>query len=547
MLKKITNLFSPPIFEDDGKTRSARYLNAILIASFLLLSALVLSGQYVPFVATALFVINICIVGMYILLRSGKVTSIAILYISVIWFAMTYLAWTGEGVLDISLMVYVVLILLASLLGNSRISIFLTALSVAAAWILFYAEENGVLIPAKETLLANTISTSGIFMIAGVIIYFTVTDLERNLLSLRENEKNLIARNKELSLLQENLRERANELEKVNLKSERQTARLKLIAEVSQEITLTQNLAELLSKITEKISEGFDFHHVGVFFLEEDDKIAKLQATNSISGKKMLELGHQVATSGYNFIARVIRKKEPQVALGIDEEHSDFDVNLPETRSKIGLPLKIGERIIGVLDIQSIREYIFSKEEIESFESLANQAAIAVENARQATVTQAALKEAQETSRKYIQQAWRQLATEKRQQHYSYANKSAMSLPEKGDDNLVKSENIISVPVRLQEEVIGVIEISRDSSAEDMSSEEKELVQAIVSRAALALENARLLEETSRRAGREQLVSEITTKIRSTNDPQEMIQTALDELKNALGATKVELARKSSK
>ena len=99
----------------------------------------------------------------------------------------------------------------------------------------------------------------------------------------------------------------------------------------------------------------------------------------------------------------------------------------------------------------------------------------------------------------------------------------------------------------VNEEIIGFVEISRDSSAENMSKEEEELVQAIVNRAALALENARLLEETSRRAGREQLVSEITTKIRSTNDPQEMIQTALDELKYALGATKVELARKSAK
>ena len=339
---------------------------------------------------------------------------------------------------------------------------------------------------------------------------------------------------------------RMSTLEKVNQKAKEQAVRLKLIAEVSQEITLTQDLTELLSKVTEKISKEFGFHHVGVFFLEEDSKVAKLQATNSIGGKEMLELGHQIDTSGYNFIARVVRTRKPQAAFKIDKKHNDFEGSIPETRSKIGLPLKIGEKIIGVLDIQSTDEHIFSEEEIESFESLANQAAIAVENARQATITQSALKEAQETSRKYVQQAWRQLAEEKRQQHYSYTNKSAMSLPEKKDDTLVKSENTISVPVQLHEETIGFVEISRDSAAENMSSEEEELVQAIVNRAALALENARLLEETSRRAGREHLVSQITTKIRSTNDPQEMIQTALDELKNALGATKVELARKSS-
>ena len=68
-----------------------------------------------------------------------------------------------------------------------------------------------------------------------------------------------------------------------------------------------------------------------------------------------------------------------------------------------------------------------------------------------------------------------------------------------------------------------------------------DLVNAVAERVALSAENARLFEETTRRAERERLVSDITVKIRSTNDPDAMLQTALDELKNALGATKVQL------
>ena len=68
-----------------------------------------------------------------------------------------------------------------------------------------------------------------------------------------------------------------------------------------------------------------------------------------------------------------------------------------------------------------------------------------------------------------------------------------------------------------------------------------DLVNAVAERVALSAENARLFEETTRRAERERLVSDITVKIRSTNDPDTMVQTALDELKNALGATKVQL------
>jgi GAF domain-containing protein len=63
----------------------------------------------------------------------------------------------------------------------------------------------------------------------------------------------------------------------------------------------------------------------------------------------------------------------------------------------------------------------------------------------------------------------------------------------------------------------------------------------VAERVALSVENARLFEETAKRAERERRVSDITTKIRSGNDPQQMINTAIDELRQALGATLVEV------
>ena len=71
--------------------------------------------------------------------------------------------------------------------------------------------------------------------------------------------------------------------------------------------------------------------------------------------------------------------------------------------------------------------------------------------------------------------------------------------------------------------------------------------QAVAERVALSAENARLFEETTRRAERERLVSDITSKIRSVNDPQAMVQTAVEELRRALGATRVEVVPQSVK
>ena len=75
----------------------------------------------------------------------------------------------------------------------------------------------------------------------------------------------------------------------------------------------------------------------------------------------------------------------------------------------------------------------------------------------------------------------------------------------------------------------------------NINENQLDLVNAVAERVALSAENARLFEETTRRAERERLVSDITVKIRSTNDPDAMIRIALDELKQALGASKVQL------
>ncbi len=547
MLKRFRKILAPPLFEDENKTRTAKYINAIINTSFILLIVFLISGQYALLVNVVFALVALAMLAMYFLLRKGQITLVAILLTSTVWVAMTYLAWTGEGVRDVGLMIYIILIFLASLLGNTRISIALTILSVLSAWTLFYAEATEQLTPVKDTLMANTFSISALFVIVQVIVYFTVTDLEKSLFALRKNEKNLLVRNEELLKLQENLQKHTSEIEKISKKSQKQAARLQTITEVSQAISLTQNIETLLPEIAKKISEGFNFYHIGIFSIDDDEKSALLQATNSIAGKKMLAREYQINIEKRNFIGRAIKDRQPQVAHNINENHADYEISLPETRTRIALPLKISDDIIGVLDIQSTRKNIFTEAEIETFESLANQVAIAIENAHQAEITQAALEEARAVSRQYIHQAWTQLGAAQHQQGYRYANNTVRSLSENEEENLVESEYIISIPVKVHKEIIGYIEITKDTPQEKINTDEKELVQAIADRAALALENARLLEGTTRRAGREHLVSQITTKIRGTNDPQVMIETALNELKNALGASKVELTTQKPK
>ncbi len=100
--------------------------------------------------------------------------------------------------------------------------------------------------------------------------------------------------------------------------------------------------------------------------------------------------------------------------------------------------------------------------------------------------------------------------------------------------------NQIVVPIELRGERIGSLVVQSPSAAE-LDQDRVDLIKAVAERVAISAENARLFEETNRRAERERTVSEITGKIRSVNDPQMMIQIAIEELRNALGATRVEV------
>lgn len=113
-------------------------------------------------------------------------------------------------------------------------------------------------------------------------------------------------------------------------------------------------------------------------------------------------------------------------------------------------------------------------------------------------------------------------------------------------DNGSQTEPVIIVPIKLRGETIGVLNIKAPEKNRRWSRDEINMIESVSERLGLALENARLFEETNRRAERERVVSEITGKIRSVNDPQVMIQTALEELRNVLGASRVQVIPQTS-
>jgi transcriptional regulator with GAF, ATPase, and Fis domain len=109
----------------------------------------------------------------------------------------------------------------------------------------------------------------------------------------------------------------------------------------------------------------------------------------------------------------------------------------------------------------------------------------------------------------------------------------------KGKQKQTETSQVL-VPIELRGEIIGTLAVQAPS-IEGLNQEQIDLIKAVAERVALSAENARLFDETSRRAERERMVSDITSKIRTVNDPDLMIKTAIEELRNALGVSRIEV------
>ncbi|MBV6395553.1 MAG: hypothetical protein HFACDABA_01130 [Anaerolineales bacterium] len=350
--------------------------------------------------------------------------------------------------------------------------------------------------------------------------------------------------------------ERTSALQRSTEESTRRAQVLKTISDVARAISAETKLESLLERVTNLVSETFGFYHVGVFLIDPAKGSAVLRAANSPGGKKMLARGHALKVGQVGIVGYATGEGRARIALDVGADAVFFDnPDLPQTRSEMALPLKVRERVIGALDVQSLEVNAFAQEDVDTISILADQIAIAIENARLLGETQQALAEIQAVYGESISRAWerktasaplgyqysaaggRQVREPLEPEHFRFTADARRARLERGADGAA----LLAVPLRLHNQVIGLIHIRAADSANEWKEDEIAIVEATAERLALALENARLFEETSGRAAREHAVAEITSKIRQTNDPQAMIRTAVQELQRVLGVTRVEI------
>jgi GAF domain-containing protein len=290
---------------------------------------------------------------------------------------------------------------------------------------------------------------------------------------------------------------------------------------------------------------------VGIFLVDPGREYAVLSAANSEGGAKMLANNHRLKIGETGIVGYVTGSGKPRVALDTGADSVYFNnPYLPETRSEIALPLIAEQEVIGALDVQSTEPNAFGQEDISILTTLADQVSIAIQNARQYEENKRALAESEALSRLFVRMGWQDFMKKRKIAGIRHTGVRATLLYTNGgnggdtsaseaDPQRTRARSAtLSLPLTLRGEFIGNVEV-RAPGNRDWTDDELDIVSAILDRAALALENARLLEESQKRAAKERVIGEISAKISAQNNVEELFKTAALELSRTLPGAEV--------
>jgi len=231
-----------------------------------------------------------------------------------------------------------------------------------------------------------------------------------------------------------------------------------------------------------------------------------------------------------------------------DEQNAEISdtPELTETRSQATLPLVVQNDVVGALDIQSSHIKMFSEEDVDILQVLADQLALSITNARIFEESQQSLETARRAYGQLSRRAWHELISREKfsktydpQQILHDDLESMSKIFNQGKMTL--NENQLIIPLKERGQVIGMIRAQKAEEIINWSQEEINLLNSLTDQLEVALESARLYKDTQLLAEQERLVGEITAQIRQTLDIDTILKVAAQEIGEKLGLPKTEV------
>jgi len=244
-----------------------------------------------------------------------------------------------------------------------------------------------------------------------------------------------------------------------------------------------------------------------------------LKAGTGEAGREMIARGHKLAVGGTSMIGWATAKQKARIALDVGKEAVRFsNPLLPRTRSELAIPILSRGLAIGAITLQSDQVNAFNEADIIAFQGIADSLAIALENANLFRQTRENLEEIRSLNQAYLVSAWSETFRERGRMDYSFTNPDASASG---------SEFVQQIPIKLRDQTLGMISLTVNE--ENLSAEQRSLIDTIANQTALALENVRLLQDSQKRALQEQQLNNLTMKFSSALNVPEILRTAAKE------------------
>ncbi len=406
-------------------------------------------------------------------------------------------------------------------------------------------------IQANARNLSDWVNRTLVVSLLAVFFTISLTIIIKGLRNaLMEQKKIGLELNQERKLLEERVLERTSELE-------RRASELETASKIARDISQINELDELLLRAVDLIQFEYHLYHTGIYLTDSHHEYATLRSSAGEAGRTMMAMNLRISLSDAHPVAMAIAKNE--IRLSQDTANEPLFVQnplLPETRAQLAIPLVAGGKVIGALDAQSSARRFFNPNDIRSLQITTDQLAVAIEKAMVVQLLTTALAEMRESYRHSTQEAWQGFHRASRR-NFSYrihqgkvdttplallkpndAVEAGKTLIQKlTDPQTGNPYTIITLPIVSRGLALGTMELRFNSG--QLSSNIVELLESVANRLALAIENARLIEENQIKAARDHLVSDISSKVRAEADIDQVMRIVANELGRSLGVSDV--------
>ena len=340
--------------------------------------------------------------------------------------------------------------------------------------------------------------------------------------------------------LEGSIAERARDLEQ-------RAFQLQIAAQIAQDTAAARDLEELLARTVNLIRERFNFYYVGIFLIDDNREYSVLRAATGEAGRAQIERNYRLKMNDVGIVTYVSNTGDMRIVNNVD---FDFvyqrESLLPLTRSEAAMPLKIETNAIGVLDVQSAQVNAYSEGDVASLQIIADQIAVAIQNARLVGELDNRLKEINLLYQRYTQESWSRQIGGSRTIGYQYDMSQVLPVQEHLPINKLhesgakvmalearegEAKSALIAPLRMFNQVVGAVGVESNDADHQWTNEEVGLIEAVSSQVALALDNARLLEETQRRAEQLRLLQEITSAAASHIEAAELLDDIAERIR----------------